>query len=81
MHSASPRPVGPVGIDVERPGAVPSTTSFEIHDLLDAFEARQVEHGVEQDAFHDRAQAARAARVLRSMALAGNGAQRLLPPA
>jgi hypothetical protein len=33
---------------------------FRDHDLLDAFEARQVEHGVEQDTFHDRAQAARA---------------------
>jgi hypothetical protein len=40
-------PVGP-GIDVERPrGALDDL--FRDHDLLDAFEARQVEHGVEQD--------------------------------
>ena len=33
---------------------------FGDHDLLDAFQRRQLEHGVEQDRFHDRAQAARA---------------------
>jgi hypothetical protein len=37
------------------------------HHFLDAFEARQVEHGVEQDTFHDRAQTPRTG--LRSMAL------------
>ena len=40
--------------------ARPSTTSRLITISLDAVEARQLEHGVEQDAFHDRAQAARA---------------------
>src|SRR5262249_49227397 len=49
---------------------------FRDHHLLDAFEARQVEHGVEQDTFHDRAQSARAGLAVDR--LAGNGAQRLL---
>ena len=52
------RPVGAVGINVERPRGT-LDDFFRDHDLLDAFEARQVEHGVEQDTFHDRAQAAR----------------------
>jgi len=48
MRSRPPAPVGlpAVGIDVERP-PVPSTTSFSRSATLDAFEARQVEHGVE----------------------------------
>src|SRR5262249_34302552 len=46
------------------------------HDLLDAFEARQVEHRVEQDGLQDRAQAARAG--LADDRLAGNGAERFL---
>src|ERR1700681_2883016 len=46
------------------------------HPSLEAFEARQIEHGVEQDALHDRAQAARPGLALDG--LAGNGAQRLL---
>src|SRR5947209_20074903 len=46
-----------LGVDVKR-------SRFPIHDfwadddLFDAFEARQIEHRIEQDAFHDRAQAA-----------------------
>src|SRR5256884_279979 len=69
------RPVGAVGIDVERPrGAFDDL--FRDHDLLYAFEARQVEHGVEQDAFHDRAQSACARLAVDR--LAGDGAQRLL---
>src|ERR1700724_3333969 len=43
------------------------------HHLLDAFEARQVEHGVEQDALHDRAQPPRAGLAVDR--LAGDGAQ------
>ena len=43
---------------------------------VDAFETRQVEHGVEQNALHDRAQAARPG--LAFDRLAGDGAQRLL---
>src|SRR5262249_36817030 len=69
------RPVGAVGIDVERPRGTLDDL-FRDYDLLDAFEARQVEHGVEQNAFHDRAQAARAGLAVDG--LAGNGAQRLL---
>jgi hypothetical protein len=47
-------PVGPVGIDVERPRGTLDDL-FRDHHLLDAFEARQVEHSVEQEPFHDRA--------------------------
>src|SRR5436309_1491743 len=44
------RPVGPVGIDVERPhGALDDL--FRDYDFLYVFEARQVEHRVEQDTF------------------------------
>src|SRR6516225_5057505 len=45
------------------------------HHFLDAFEARQVEHGVEQDAFHDRTQPTRPGLAVDG--LAGNGTQRL----
>jgi hypothetical protein len=47
MHSRRP-PVGPVGIDVERPRGTLDDL-FRDHHLLDAFEARQVEHSVEQE--------------------------------
>src|SRR6516165_1843635 len=43
------------------------------HHLLDAFHARQIEHGVEQDTFHDRAQAPRAGLAVDR--LAGDGAE------
>src|SRR5580700_1110358 len=46
------------------------------HHLLDAVQARQVEHGVEQDGLHQRAQAARPGLALHR--LAGDGAQRIL---
>ena len=46
------------------------------HHLLDAFEARQVEHGVEQDSLHDRAQPPRTG--LAVDCLAGDGAERFL---
>ena len=69
------RPVAAVGIDVERPGGSLDDLLGD-HDLLDPFQARQIEHGVEQDAFHDRAQAARAGLAVDR--LAGDGAQRFL---
>src|ERR1700730_14348124 len=46
------------------------------HHFLDAFEARQLEHGVQQNAFHDRTQAPRPGFPFDR--LAGNGAQCLL---
>jgi len=49
---------------------------FRDHHFLDAFKARQIEHGVEQHALHDRAQAAGPGLPLDR--LAGDGAQRLL---
>src|SRR5580704_49360 len=67
--------VRPVGIDVERPGAALDDLARD-HDLFDAFQARQVEHGVEQDHLHDRAQAARAGLAVDR--LAGNRGQRLV---
>src|ERR1700687_2242985 len=46
-----------VGIDIER--TRPALDHLAANDhLFHAFQARQVEHGVEQDAFHDRTQAA-----------------------
>ena len=65
------RPVGAGGIDVERPRRALDDL-FRDHDLLHAFEARQIEHGIEQDTFHDRAQSARACLAVDR--LAGNGA-------
>src|SRR5581483_11705363 len=66
--------VGPVGVDVERPRR--SLHDFPGNDhFLDPFQARQIEHGVEQDALHDRAQAARPG--LAFDRLAGDGAERL----
>src|SRR5947209_13400744 len=64
-----------LGVDVKRP-------RFTIHDfrtdddLLDAFKARQIEHCVEQDALHDRTQAARAGAPFDR--LLGNDVQRLV---
>jgi hypothetical protein len=49
---------------------------FRNHHFPDAFEARHIEHGVEQNALHDRAQAARAP-VLRSNAVRAMG---IAPP-
>ena len=40
--------------------ASPSTTSLRDHDFLDPVHGGQVEHRVEEDGLHDRAQAARA---------------------
>src|ERR1700722_6467502 len=53
------RPVRTVGVDVER-----TRRSFHNfardHDLFDTFQTGKIEHGLEQDAFEDRAQAPRA---------------------
>src|SRR5262249_21389521 len=75
LRCARVRVAGASAVDVERPrGALDDL--FRDHHLLDAFEARQVEHGVEQDPLQDRAQSARACLAVDR--LAGNGAQRLL---
>src|SRR5262249_33653875 len=63
-----------IGVDVERTGGV-LDHFLRDHDLLDAFEARQIEHGVQQYALHDRAQSARAALALDR--LTGDRAKRL----
>src|ERR1700688_3050873 len=53
------RAIGTIGVDVERTGR--SLDHFaRDHDLFDAFQARKIEHGLKQDAFENRAQAARA---------------------
>src|SRR5882724_2882302 len=69
------RCVGASGVDIERPCGALNNFPGD-HDLLDAFEARQVEHGVEQDALHDRAQAARTGLALDCPA--GDRAERFL---
>src|SRR5476649_2511035 len=57
------RAVGTIRVDVER--ARGSLDHFaRDHDFLDAFQARQIEHGLEQDAFEDRTQAPRAGLAL-----------------
>src|ERR1700754_3138470 len=47
----------PVGVDIERTGRA-ANHFFRNDDFADAFQRRQVEHGVEQNLLHDRAQAA-----------------------
>src|SRR6478672_238394 len=67
--------VGTIRVDVERTGG--SLDHFaRDHDLLDAFQARKVEHGLEQDALEDRAQAPRAGLALDRPA--GDRAKRLV---
>src|SRR5260221_12466935 len=46
---------GASAVDVERPRRALDNL-FGDHHLLDTFEARQIEHGVKQNALHDRAQ-------------------------
>src|SRR5216684_1536224 len=59
--------VGTIGVDIER--ASRSLHHFaRDHDLFDAFQARQIEHGLQQDAFENRAQAARAGLAVDSLA-------------
>src|SRR5215475_4489707 len=48
----------PVGVNVERARRTLDDLARD-HHFLDALETRQVEHGIEQDALHDRTQAAR----------------------
>src|SRR5208282_3171624 len=67
--------IRPVGIDVERPSGTLDDFSGD-HDLLDAFEARQIEHGVEQNGLHDRAQTPRAGLTI--YGLARNRRKRLI---
>src|SRR5262245_37760918 len=61
---------GAVGIDVKRTRR-PLDHLTRDHHLLDAFEAGEIEHGVEQDALHDGTQPARAGLALDR--LAGDG--------
>src|SRR5262249_53576242 len=62
-------------VNVERPcGALHNFPRD--HHLLDAFKARQVKHGVEQDTLHDRAQPPRAG--LAADRVAGDGTERFL---
>src|SRR5437667_3310861 len=69
------RAVGTVRIDVERTRG--SLDHFaRDHDLFDAFQARKIEHGLEQDALEDRAQAPRAGLALDRPA--GDRAKRLV---
>src|SRR5262245_55467881 len=64
---AGARVAGAVGIDVERTRR-PLDHLARNHHLLDAFEAGEIEHGVEQDALHDGAQASRAGLALDRLA-------------
>src|SRR5215468_6797744 len=48
---------GAIGVNVERPGSA-FNNFFGDHHLFDPFKTRQIEHGVKQNAFHDRPQAA-----------------------
>src|SRR6478609_3242094 len=67
--------VGTVRVDVQRTGG--SLDHFaRDHHLLDAFQARKVEHGLEQDALEDRTQAPRAGLALDRPA--GDRAERLV---
>src|SRR6266478_707901 len=67
--------VGTIGVDIERAGGTLDHFARD-HDLFDAFQARQIEHGFEQDAFENRTQAARAGLALDR--LAGDCAKRLI---
>src|SRR5712691_10262694 len=74
LRCARARVASASAVNVERPcGALHDLLGD--HHFLDTFEARQVEHGVEQDALHDRAQSARPGLAVDR--LAGNGAERL----
>jgi len=66
---------GAIGVDVERTrGSLDHFARDD--DFLDALEARQVEHGLDQDALQDKTQASRAGLVLDR--LAGDRAARLV---
>src|ERR1700746_2603475 len=64
-----------VGVDVQRARRPFHDFARDDH-LFNAFKARQIEHGLEQDALQDRAQAARAGLALDC--LAGDGAKRFV---
>src|ERR1700736_5395034 len=67
--------VGTIGVDIER--ASRSLDHFaRDHDLFNAFQARKIEHCLEQDAFENRAQAPRACLALDR--LAGDRAKSLV---
>ena len=68
-------PVAAVGIDVERTSCS-LDDFFGDDDFFDPFQAREVEHGVEEDALHDRAQAAGAGLAVDP--LSGDGTEGLL---
>src|ERR1700736_3417801 len=73
--AALDRTVGTIRVDVERTRR--SLDHFaRDHDLFDAFQTRKIEHGLEQDAFQDRAQSARAGLALDRPA--GDCAERLV---
>src|SRR6266702_3369669 len=59
--------VGTIGVDVERTSR-PLDYFARDHDLFDAFQSRQVEHGLEQNAFENGTQAARAGLALDRLA-------------
>src|SRR5712664_3587412 len=67
--------VGTIGVDVERASRALDHFARD-HDLFDAFQPRQIEHGFEQDAFENGTQAACAGLALDR--LAGNRAKRLV---
>src|SRR5262249_22557267 len=61
------RAIGTIGVDVERTRRAFDDLARD-HDLLHALQARKIEHGLEQDAFEDRPQAARAGLALDRLA-------------
>src|SRR6266700_2277462 len=69
------RTIGTIGVDVERASGAFDHFARN-HHFLDAFEAREIEHGLEQDALQDRAQAPRAGLALDRPA--GDRAKRLV---
>src|SRR5258708_39164103 len=69
------RTIGTIGVDVERTSSALDHLARD-HDFLDALETRQIEHGLEQDAFEDRTQATRAGLALDRPA--GDRAKRLV---
>src|SRR4051794_32902245 len=75
LRSARAGGAGASSVDIERPRGALHNFPRD-HHLLDTFEARQLEHGVEQDALHDRAQPPRAGLAVDR--LAGDGAERFL---
>src|SRR5262249_16707793 len=55
--AAFDRAIGTIGVDVERTRGALDDFARD-HNFFHTFEARKVEHGLEQDAFEDRLQAA-----------------------